>query len=382
MSWRRRKKKTSYEGDYGKGWSAGWSEYRYGRQGKPPALPRIFKGRDRQRIVGDVLFQLRDWRLTPFENEGAVRHGLRSAMCRQGHGWAAADSEAAGLIDAAFMRMGIKRPSWEQGQREYTIASENCNWCAGELDELQIMRRQRFCSTVCAKSALQYRDWQTTMHESTIGKIAYRMIARSQNPARPCAHCGQSFHPWSTGVQRYCSISCTNAAKIKLQRQCARPGCKKVFLPLSRGNEHFCSFRCRAKAAHNVKEITVACEQCTRPFVASRDDARFCGRRCRDRYRADRDAIAAGRQPRRVDEPITRYCGFCGETFSAFSTRAGYCTVNCRTIAQGFRSGGWRPKTMTRPVFDHLFTRPVNKVHQSDLCSAAEALDRLFAGGG
>jgi hypothetical protein len=344
-------KKNSYWG--------GWDEYRFGPK-KKPSLAKVFDKGVRQRVVEDVLDLLRDWRATPFENEGPVRHSVRSAICLQGHSWPSADAEAEILVNSAFKSMGAHRPTWDQGQREYTLPLENCNWCSGALDEVQIMRRNRFCSTMCAQSAIRHRDWQTTLHESTIGRAAHKMIVRSQNPERPCAHCKRPFHPAKTGDQNYCSKTCADKGKIQLQQHCANPRCNKVFLPLSSGNKHYCSSRCRSQVGRCVQEISVKCEQCARPFVAARNDARFCGQRCRDQHKTDREAIAAGRQPRRVDDAIVRCCEYCGGTFSARSTRAGYCTVDCRTIAQGLRSGGWQPKKISRQVFDHLFRKPVN----------------------
>ena len=361
----RASKNKNFDGDFnqfGRGWSAGYGEYRYGSK-KPVTLPKVFEKKERQQVVTSVLDHLRDWRSTPFENEGPLRHGVRAAICLQGHSWPVADAEAAGMIHAAFMKMGVRRPTWDQGQREYIIAVETCSGCGSGLDEAQIDRRHRFCSVMCAKSASQHRDWETTKHESTIGQAAYRMILRSNNPERACEHCGLSFHPTKTGDERYCSVPCADRAKVKVEQKCARQGCKKLFRP-SNGNMHYCSARCRTMAGTHVKRISVTCEQCKTPFIASRADARFCGARCKDQYQSDRKAIAAGRQPRRVGDPIVRCCEFCGDVYFSQSPKAGYCATDCRNLAQWFRSGRV-PKNMRPQVFDHLFTVPANETFKA-----------------
>lgn len=342
---------------------AGYMQHRQGRSGKKLALPRLFDREETNRLVARVIDNLSTYQRTPFENEADVRAGLRSFFCLAGHSWTVADNEAEKLLLSAFQKMGVKRPTWDEGQRQFVIARENCTWCNCDLDRTQLDRKQRFCSEVCAKAALAHYDWERVRKESAIAVAATKMLSRAKNPPRTCDFCGLDFFPRNYLAERYCSERCKAESQVKLRRCCAYSRCKKEFYPLSRGNQFYCSAVCRSKAGKNIKSIEISCEQCRQTFHASREDARFCGQECRDTHRSNRKAEAAGRPIRRAGDEIIRVCDFCGDMFTAHSPRANYClSTNCRTMAQAFRSpGGWRPSKLSRPLFDHLFTVPINR---------------------
>lgn len=350
---------------------AGYREWRYGGQ-KTRQLhaARIYAGDARQHLVNQVLDVLRDWRLSPLEHEASCRYGLRRALVMQGHPWPDADREARLLVEEGFRTLGVKRPTWDQGQREYVIPKDYCNQCGCPLDEEQRDRGQRFCSAMCAKSAFVYRDWETTVWDAEIGRAAYRMVARAAQPPRSCAYCGDEFQaPHALSHQRYCSKRCTDLAKEKEPAQeCANPRCARTFRRSTTGNKFYCSEACRKRGGY-ISQHALTCQQCGRDFISSRKDTKFCGARCREASRTDREQLASGRQPRRKDETIVSTCRFCDKQFEARSLRALYCSTNCRTLAQGFRTGTWIPKTISPPVLDYLFRRQGLRITQERMAA-------------
>src|SRR3546814_953966 len=57
---------------------------------------------------------------TAFSLEGELRHRLRSSLCRQGADWILADLLAAAIVEDALRKVGAQRPTWQQGQPEWT----------------------------------------------------------------------------------------------------------------------------------------------------------------------------------------------------------------------------------------------------------------------
>jgi hypothetical protein len=79
-----------------------------GRQ--TPKPKRLFRGKDRERLVMGMLVHLRRCKLSRFEFEGYTRAGLRSALCLRGHSWRIADHEAAEIVREGLQRLGAVRP--------------------------------------------------------------------------------------------------------------------------------------------------------------------------------------------------------------------------------------------------------------------------------
>lgn len=366
-----------------KRWRGAYGGYRVWRNGSPrPArqTERIYTGASREHMVGAVMDALQDWRLSPFEFEAPCRHSLRSALIMKGHSWAKADAEAESLVDEALRLLGVRRPTWEEGQREYVVPRENCNWCAGPLDSEQISRKARLCSVECARAAVIYRDYETRIWDSAIGLATYRMVMRDALPSRQCAYCGRDFKPPRTlSRQRFCSIKCADLAKEKEpERRCANPRCRRTFRRSTTGNQFYCSAACRQRCGH-VATYDLTCHWCGSSFTGKRRDAKFCGSRCRDTFYTAQDQMAAGRALRRQGDTVLGECRFCGSSFAALSLRALYCSVDCRTLAQALRTGSRIPKTITRPLFDHLLTRHYRHARRRVL--SPPIFDRLFRGG-
>ncbi|NTH50940.1 hypothetical protein G6L09_08130 [Agrobacterium rhizogenes] len=235
--------------------------------------------------------QLQDFQVTPWEGEGAARAGVRSALCLSGFEWQHSDLEAAVLVAQAFSKLGrSKRPSWQEGQPHYTIAYEDCNWCRRLLDESQINRSERFCSTVCAKSALQFRSYEAGANYDEMGRKAYQIVQKSKTSLRNCTQCGEGYHPLREGsTQKFCSLQCRDFSMRTIpDRRCRH--CEEVFRP---AKEHriFCTPACAATYRFAKARIEKVCQCCYTQFVAKISTAMFCSNACKKRaFKARRRA--------------------------------------------------------------------------------------------
>lgn len=111
---------------------------------------------------------------TPFALEATCRHALRSRLCLRGWGWAAADAMAAGIVADALKRMGAVRPTWKQGQPEWTtegfapIQRTRCVRCHTPLPE----GHTKFCSQLCGQA---HFDNQVRIEAAAAGE-AYELV--------------------------------------------------------------------------------------------------------------------------------------------------------------------------------------------------------------
>jgi hypothetical protein len=94
--------------------------------------------------------------------EGEMIAALRSGLCLEGWGWHNANHHATEIVGEGLRQAGAKRPSWKEGQPEWTeggVIRETrirCANCEKPLAEGQ----KTFCSKTCfdALRARQYRD--------------------------------------------------------------------------------------------------------------------------------------------------------------------------------------------------------------------------------
>lgn len=83
--------------------------------------------------------------------EGPLRASIRADLCLQGWRWKDADELARDVLAAAFRRVGASRPSWNEGQLEWTIEAgtlierTRCVRCHKPLPE----GHHKFCSHHC-----------------------------------------------------------------------------------------------------------------------------------------------------------------------------------------------------------------------------------------
>lgn len=87
-----------------------------------------------------------------FNLEGPLRRAIRGSLCREGWGWEAAEAAAKHIVDAGLRRLGAERPSWNEGQQEWTINAgtlierTRCVNCGNHLPE----GHTKFCGGLCA----------------------------------------------------------------------------------------------------------------------------------------------------------------------------------------------------------------------------------------
>lgn len=269
---------------------SGYGDFRYGEEGARPVTlagkkapkPVLNKGR-REHVVSKIMEVLRDWRQSPFENEGPALAALRSALCLEGHGWHRSDQQAAEVVADALRRIGAVRPTWLQGQREYVEPRENCAWCSGPLSTEMMPRGlpNSFCSTKCAKSAILVRDLRTSGESRKAYLAAYRVIAKLSHSAVTCAHCAEKFHP-QYGSERFCSAACAaESLRLYPDKQCLH--CRKTFQSKSSdtkaGETVFCSRACAYAYGHRHK-YRKECTICGVEFEAKTPLAKTCSKRC------------------------------------------------------------------------------------------------------
>jgi len=145
--------------------------------GHKAATGQRLKSAQRVRFVDVVAPILRRAEPTPFALEGALRHWLRGRFCLKGWNWADADRAADEIIVAGLNRIGAERPTWKQGQPEYTqdgvmmVERVTCVNCGSPLPK----QHTKYCSQTCSTnytSRLYYLSRQreeAALHEVSDG---------------------------------------------------------------------------------------------------------------------------------------------------------------------------------------------------------------------
>lgn len=327
-------------------------EWRHGAAFSEDLRP-IFDGEKRRHAIRRASDILSDWQLSPLQHEASVTHSLRQALCLQGYGWSRSNNEACRIVAEGLRINGASRPSWEEGQREYVAARENCARCGSALDDGQIARRERFCSVICAKAALVERSWKENFSYDTIGFNAYQIVRKSQNARRRCAYCDGEFRPLrDDGSQKYCSLRCAGRAARNPDPVCKAPGCNRTF----RFEQHkvYCSKRCRIRCEQIEGIHPRLCAHCGGSFLAKKVHAIYCSEACGETASRIRKAGKRGVCYLARGDVTACECSFCHQVFEASSTRARYCSPSCKTMAKGIRNGSWVPKVISAPLLDHL----------------------------
>lgn len=89
--------------------------------------------------------------LTPLAYEATFRQSIRSQLCLQGWKWEPADQVARELVGVVLNILQVKRPSWAEGQHEWTIEAgtmierTRCVHCHKDLPE----GHHKFCGKLC-----------------------------------------------------------------------------------------------------------------------------------------------------------------------------------------------------------------------------------------
>jgi hypothetical protein len=139
----------------------------------------------RESIVKAIITVIREDRdagVTPtlLNHEGALIHSLRGGLCLAGLKWAVANEQAREIVVEAFQKAGARRPTWKEGQPEWTdggvVRSERfrCGNCAKPLAEDQKV----YCGKLCREAAMKRRYYQN--HAETMAAIARLRRRRAQ----------------------------------------------------------------------------------------------------------------------------------------------------------------------------------------------------------
>lgn len=135
-----------------RGLQESWLTTRAAEKPVPKPKPRKLNRDRRRHLVETVAGILARGEWSKFSYEAACRYGLRRAFCRQGWRWIEADATAADIVAAALRSIGAQRPTWKEGQPEWTqdgfapVLRTRCLRCHKPLEGIQ----RRFCSALCA----------------------------------------------------------------------------------------------------------------------------------------------------------------------------------------------------------------------------------------
>jgi hypothetical protein len=289
-----------------------YAAFRYGP--KTPTkvkMPRILAGVERKAVENHVKQILDSWESSKFQFEGPCRHGLRSTFCLQGHTWSTSDAEAEALVAEGLKRIGAVRPSWREGQPEYTqdgvvpVERLRCAHCGNPIPEDRGSRNgpTKYCSELCGQAAYARK---ARIFGETVTRAEYlaRQAAKSRATAereKDCQHCGKSFRPgYAIKRQRFCSPECGKAARKELPtgHLCTCVACGKNFRSRI-ADQKYCSRECydgidRGGAHHPTRQ----CPACHTIFQVHVPAAKTicCSRTC---------AWVLGRTGAAPDGPIT-----------------------------------------------------------------------------
>lgn len=174
----------------------------------PPKPKRLNKDRNRS-IREKIVAIMREAEPTPFACEGPCRAGIRSSLCLQGWKWADADIVAAEIVTAALNIAGAKRPTWYEGQPEWTqpgalpILRDRCKRCRKPLPE----GHWKFCCKECGDA---YHGHLANLHmrdEINATRRARMAAWTAKQPERVCEGCKRLYKP-RTPKQRFCRPQC------------------------------------------------------------------------------------------------------------------------------------------------------------------------------
>lgn len=161
-----------------------------------------------------------------FTFEASCRHGLRRGLCLQGWPWRQADEAAADIVATALRRLGASRPTWYEGQPEWTqdgvkaVEYLHCKRCRGPIPE----DRRVFCSYECKMWHHAERGRQAREEDIKAGQAAWYVATgkakrrardaewSEQQPERTCEHCKLAYKP-NRSEQRFCGQACSRQAR-------------------------------------------------------------------------------------------------------------------------------------------------------------------------
>lgn len=302
---------------------------------KPPQ--RIFSGAVRKAMVEKAMDILSDWNLSPFENEGSTLAGLRSGLCLKGFGWRKSNNEASLIVGEALKLLGAcERPSYGEGQWQYSLPREMCANCLGPLDDEAIADRDRFCCDECKQSVRQRDgDLHTWLTSFAYSAAAYAVF-KTKLPESDCEWCGKRYKMVHLD-QRFCSRSCANAERAGDRLVKPKPclHCGTMFRGW-RVEAKFCSSDCHKD--HVREHGTMSrlpprhCDVCKRIFTPKSPNARLCSDTCANLAKVTYNRMK--RQEKRAEWQQPKQCEWCGESFTPARPNNVFCSTQCNDKAQ------------------------------------------------
>lgn len=262
-----------------------YNEYRFGCR-RPVYVPgkgpqRTINSAKEASVIDSLARGFQCWTRSPFEREGASVAGLRSALCLEGNDWSKSDAYARHLVQSALDAIGAKRPTWNEGQPDYTYGPEQCRWCAGPIDDERAALGLRFCSAECFNAARVHRSFEFGWSEDRAMMLAYKLVHRIEQEKRACAFCGKAFYPRDDGdyTQRFCSRRCHGLSKRTLEQVCVV--CGTQFRTENSTRKKTCSDACAAVLRQQPRFVKT-CAWCRQEFVSKTNAAKYCCRACAD----------------------------------------------------------------------------------------------------
>lgn len=317
-----------------------------------PPKPRARNVPNRADLVAHAAEILKRGGEFPFAYEGVLRFAIRAALCRRRWQWSAADAVAEAIIEDALKRLGIQRPTWDEGQPEITAGGIRCHRCSNELGEESIRSGSIFCGPECAKETLAERRLDWTTADRAMRHAAEYTFIRETTPARACGHCKQVFRPTREDA-RYCSKACGRAARGDLIEERGCNWCGRTFAPSKHADTGaFCSFACYTASRAVPSRPCAHCGSEFKPHSAV-TGAKYCSKHCANAARVtvkERPCLACG-TPFRPNRPtdqccsakcrrahraatVTATCPQCRTEFSPLTRRAVYCSRPCKERAR------------------------------------------------
>ncbi len=291
---------------------------------KPKNFKPILSSQKREALIDRVIRVIAEFRLTPFENEGALRHSIRAGFCSQGNAWPRADFESFQILQDALRRVGASRPTWYEGQPECTHGRENCARCRRPLDDDDISHGALFCSPECRAVAELWRADLTSYLTFRASQRAGWHAAKAASQAKQCVQCGKNFK--SLKDARYCSKLCAGVARASTLRDKTCQHCAIAFTHRNYSSSagRFCSQTCYHTSLKSAL-TPLRCEECAVEFTPTHQRQKFCCQRCGQNASEKRRREA--KAPRFPERP----CDQCSTSFHPDRASGRFCCKACNT---------------------------------------------------
>lgn len=219
-----------------------------------PRRRQLQLGSGNEKLITAVASVLHLGRSSRFQFEASCRHGLRKEFCLNGVSWLKSDERAAAVVREALHQIGAVRPTFSQGQPEWTqdgvylIEYRYCVHCGKpiEVEPTHNGKVRKYCSSNCVTYAHADR---VRRGQDTVSRAEWlvRCAAQSARTPKCCEGCGTLFVPRYTGA-RFCSHPCANKNLDRTQKEKAWIPCEccgKAFFP-ERKETRCCSISCAA----------------------------------------------------------------------------------------------------------------------------------------